>query len=455
MAKVVIIGAGLTGLSAAYHLEQRGFTDYKLFEKESDVGGLCRSVYQDGFTFDYTGHLLHASDDYFRELLGNVVGLGNFNAITRRSFIYSHDTYTNYPYQVNLYGLPTDVIVDCIEGYAQRPITTKAPKNFYEWAHVNFGAGIAKHFFYPYQEKIFAYDLKQISTSWMGRFVPSTSLKQMIEGAIKPPVEQTIGYNANFYYPKHGGIQFWIEQLAHAISQEIYTDCTVTQVNVKDKYVTFANGHREYYETLISTMPLDILLNMTKDASHTNLQKVAQKLDCNSVINLNWGFNRPDISDKHWIYFPEEQYPFYRIGFPHNFADGMAPQGCSSLYAEFAHVKKSPAYVQDMLGQTRTQLKKLLRVSDAEITTEAVLNIQHAYVLYTPWREKNLGKLHKRLNEFDIHSVGRYGEWKYASMQEAVLDGKKIAEHITILPAQKTFYQEPLIQQPNRAKELQ
>lgn len=455
MAKVVIIGAGLTGLSAAYHLEQRGFTDYKLFEKESDVGGLCRSVYQDGFTFDYTGHLLHASDDYFRELLGNVVGLNNFNSIVRRSYIYSHDTYTNYPYQVNLFGLPTEVIVDCIQGYAERPYTTKKPKNFYEWAHVNFGAGIAKHFFYPYQSKIFAYDLKQISTSWMGRFVPNTSLKQMIEGAIKAPEAQSIGYNANFYYPKHGGIQFWIEQLAHAVSQEMYTEFTVTHINVKEKYVDFANGHREYYETLITSMPLDIMLKNLKDAPDTNFQKAADKLDCNSVINLNWGFNRPDISEKHWIYFPEDQYPFYRIGFPHNFAEGMAPQGCSSLYAEFAHVKKSARYVQQKLQATRDQIKKVFKVSNNEIATEAVLNISHAYVLYTPWREKNLAKLHKRLQEHDIHSVGRYGEWKYSSMQEAVLDGKKVAEQVTILPAQKTFYQGIPMQKKSGIKELQ
>ncbi len=74
MAKFVIIGAGLTGLSAAYHLEKKGFTDYALFEKEPSIGGLCRSTVQDGFTFDFTGHLLHTSDTYFRSLLTELVG---------------------------------------------------------------------------------------------------------------------------------------------------------------------------------------------------------------------------------------------------------------------------------------------------------------------------------------------------------------------------------------------
>lgn len=454
MAKVVIIGAGLTGLSTAYHLEQRGFTDYKLFEKESEVGGLCRSVYQDSFTFDYTGHLLHASDDYFRELLGNIVGLNNFNSIIRRSFIWSHDTYTHYPYQVNLFGLPTDVIVECIEGYAQRTQSTKKAKSFHEWALNTFGAGIAKHFFFPFQSKIFAYNIKKISPTWMGRFVPSTSLKQMIEGAIKVPDDQAIGYNAHFFYPKYGGIQSWIEQLAYAISQEIYTDCEVTEVNLKEKYVAFSNGHQEKYETLVTTMPLDILLRSLKEKTNTNLAKAAEKLECNSVVNLNWGINRPNLSHKHWIYYPEHQYPFYRIGFPHNFAEGMAPEGCSSLYAEFSHVGKSKTFVQKQLTATKEAIKKLFTINTNDIATEAILYIPHAYVLYTHWREKNIHKLHARLREQDIYSVGRYGEWKYSSMQEAVLDGKKIAEHITILPAQKTFYAELPVQKPQRPKEL-
>ncbi len=120
MAKIVIIGAGLTGLSTAYHFEKKGFSDFSIFEKESEIGGLCRSVQQDGFTFDYTGHLLHTSDTYFRKIIEELVGIENLHTITRRSFIYSHDTFTPYPFQINLQGLPTKVIAECIEGFIKR-----------------------------------------------------------------------------------------------------------------------------------------------------------------------------------------------------------------------------------------------------------------------------------------------------------------------------------------------
>ncbi|MGE4168855.1 MAG: NAD(P)/FAD-dependent oxidoreductase, partial [Candidatus Babeliales bacterium] len=149
MAHIVIIGAGLTGLSAAYHLEKRGYTDYTLFEREETIGGLCRSVVQDGFTFDYTGHLLHINDSYFRSLINNLVGLDQFNTINRKSFIYSHERYTRYPYQVNLFGLPKDVIAECIEGFVARSTSLKKTRTYPEWVDKNFGTGFARHFFLP------------------------------------------------------------------------------------------------------------------------------------------------------------------------------------------------------------------------------------------------------------------------------------------------------------------
>jgi protoporphyrinogen oxidase len=451
MAKVVIIGAGLTGLSAAYHLEKRGFTDYVLFEKEKTVGGLCRSVVQDGFTFDYTGHLLHINDSYFRSLINNLVGIENFNAIHRKSFIYSHERYTRYPYQINLYGLPEATIADCIEGFVNKKTIRKKVRSFPEWVQSNFGAGFARHFFLPYQRKIFAYNLHDITASWTGRFVPQTSLREMIVGALKDKTDDAIGYNAHFYYPKQGGIEYWILKLAQAIAKPIITEYCVQSIDTKNKVVKFTNGHEEPYHVLINTMPLDTLLGMLKEPTTRNFAQARKNLKCNSVVNFNLGVARHDLSEKHWIYFPETEYPFYRIGFPHNFADSMAPQGCSSLYGEFAHIGKSKAFVQRTLKQALAQTKKILGIAEHEIVTEKIMHISHAYVIYNFWREQHLPKVHARLQEHDIYSVGRYGEWKYASMQEGVLDGKKIAEQITILPAKTAYYQEqPIIKEQQK-----
>lgn len=440
MAKIVILGAGPTGLSAAYHLEKKGFFDYKIFEKEETVGGLCRSIQHDGFTFDYTGHLLHIGDTYFKQFIESVVGMHNFNAILRRSFLYSQGVYTRYPYQINLFGLPEETIVECIEGYVSRPVTHRKPRSFHEWVLTHFGKGFGKHFFFPYQKKVLAYDIHNVSASWTGRFVPSTSLKQIIRGAVVDHQETLIGYNAKFFYPKSGGINFWVNKLANHLHSQIHTTFCVSSVNLKEKFVTFSNGHHEPYDHLINTIPLDSFLRLIQEPSSSRLASAADKLLCNRVVNFNLGVAHPNISEKHWIYYPEKQYPFYRLGFYHNFSSSMTPDGCSSLYGEFAHLRTSASMVNRLLKRSLKDVKRLLKIDDHDVVTEKVVHIDHAYVIYDFWRERNLGALHKRLHEYKVHSIGRYGEWKYSSMQEAVLDGKKIADLLVVIPAQQAHH---------------
>ncbi len=437
MAKIVIIGAGLTGLSTAYHLEKKGFYDYAIFEKESSVGGLCRSVHQDGFTFDFTGHLLHINDKYFHNMIEQTVGLEQFNTITRRSFIYSHKTYTRYPFQVNLYGLPPSIITQCIEGFVKRKKSRGKAQSFQEWVLKSFGTGFGRHFFFPYQKKILACDITKLTASWTKNFVPSTSLEQIIQGAITDNHDETIGYNANFFYPKRGGIFFWVEKFAQQIANPIRTNFCVDTVDLHSKTVHFTNGHREPYDILVNTIPLDRLLCCLKDRPSTLFRQARKHLRCNSVINFNLGINRPNLSEKHWIYFPESAYPFYRIGFPHNFSSTMAPPNCSALYGEFSHINKSSAWVNKTLKQALDATKNLLKIDTRDIVTEKVINISHAYVIYDFWREHHLPKLLTRLKEHQIYCVGRYGEWKYASMQDAVLDGKQIANTLCIMPAKQ------------------
>ncbi len=453
MAHIVIIGAGLTGISTAYHLEQQNFSDYLIFEKEATIGGLCGSVQQDGFTFDFTGHLLHASDDYFYGLIRDVVGLDTLNVITRRSYIYSHDTYTEYPYQINLHGLPTSTIAECIEGFVKRHTHIQKPATFMQWVMKNFGPGFAKHFFIPYQRKIFAYDLRKITPSWTGRFVPSTSLPQIIDGVLGHK-SGNVGYNARFLYPKKDGIFSWVKKLADQLRNPIATNMTVERIDIRKKLIYFTNGHVEPYKLLVNTMPLDRLIDTLHETSRTNLKQAKHNLRCNSVINFNLGIKRPNVSDKHWIYFPETKYPFYRMGFWHNFSENMAPAGCSSLYGEFSHIGKSRPWIEQTTQTSLADAQKLFDISDAEILTKKVLNISHAYVIYDAWRDKNLNKIHQRLQEHSIHSVGRYGEWKYSSMQEAVLDGKATAQTLLVRPAQKIIEPKIYIPRTQPQKEI-
>lgn len=428
MARIVIIGAGLTGLTAAYYLEQNGITDYVIFEKEASPGGLCRSVRSKGFTFDYTGHLLHINNRIFHQLLKDLFGSAGLVEHIRNAAIYSHQRYTGYPYQRNLYGLPASVITDCIEGFANRT-TTYNISDYKSWVFHHFGTGFASHFFFPYQQKLFDYPLDQITSRWTDRFVPTTSLRTIIEGALIESQQKSVGYNALFSYPQAGGIDRLIAALIQKLSQPIRYNQPIHYIDDDRKILSTTNGHHEHYEQIITTMPLDQLLTTLHGTATEPLHAAAKKLRCTSVINITLGTTK-SLPDYHWIYYPEDAYPFYRIGFPHKLGSTMAPKNCSSLSIEIAHHYRGSAWQQATIASAIKTVQKLFDIADHQVLTQTIQHLPYAYVLYDQWRDAHVPQIRKTLAKRDIFSTGRYGSWQYNSMQEAVLSGKQIAEQL-------------------------
>lgn len=435
MAQVVIIGAGLTGLSVAYHLEQHGFFDYTIYEKESEVGGLCRSVQHEGYTFDYTGHLIHISNDHFKQLLTDIGFLNECAYIPRNAQVYSHNTYTSYPFQSNLYGLPSSVVAECIEGFITRKKNFRKPTNLHQWILKYFGKGIGKHFLFPYNEKILSYNIKAVDPAWTGRFVPSTSLHSIIEGALYKRDRDGAGYNSYFYYPKQGGISRFPQLLGQCLKKPIVKNHEVTSVDLKRKKIQFLNGTSTQYDYLITSMPLAHFLTTMRESTSTTFSSAASYLHCNSVLNINIGIKKPQVSDFHWLYFPEKKFPFYRVGCWTNFTKSAAPHNHSSLYCELSYMPGtlSSSTLTKRVNRSIDLLSKLFSFSHHDIDTIKNLTLEHAYVIYTQGRKKKLSKLLEELKTHSIVSAGRFGEWKYSSMQEAILDGKKVAgEYMTL-----------------------
>ncbi len=428
MADIIILGAGLTGLSAAHHLDAHGI-EYRIFEKSDRAGGLLKSVKTAGYTFDHTGHFLHVNDDGFKSFLNQTIGLSSFDIIQRRSAIFSHNALTEYPFQMNLHGLPTAVIAECIEGFVKRRTRIKNPQTFYDWVLKHFGQGFGKHFFFSYNKKILSYDLKKVHPAWTGRFVPSTTLENIIEGCFAKNPATGVGYNSSFYYPKQGGIESIIVSIAEKISRPINTFHEVCAIDPVNKIVSFSNGHQEHYKTLISTLPLTNLLAIIKAPADTNFSPAKDRLIHNTVVNVNMGFNRQLSLDKHWVYFPESAFPFYRLGFWHNVSSSLVPAHHSAVYGEFSFIptRSTPDQVKRAVDQAVSKTLTFLDLSEQHKTVQKVLQLDHAYVIYDTWREKNLQSLLDRLQTMNIHSIGRYGAWKYSSMQEAYQDGKNVA----------------------------
>ena len=253
-AKIVIIGGGLAGLSAGHHLAEY---DPVVFEKEGAIGGLCRSFTQDGFTFDCTGHLIHLKNAYTKELVARLLP-DAFNSHERLAAIYSKSTTTPYPFQANTYGLPPEVIRDCVVGFVESMHHRNGgPKNFHDWVLQTFGSGIAKHFMLPYNEKFWKQDLSTITSDWVSWSIPKPTLDEVVNGALGL-TNKGMGYNPKFIYPKSGGIDCLPQALARSI-KNVHAGETVQSIDAKKKYVRLASGREEPYDFLVSTLPLPTL----------------------------------------------------------------------------------------------------------------------------------------------------------------------------------------------------
>ncbi len=429
MKKVVIIGGGLAGLSAGHHLAE---FDPVVFEKEEALGGLCRSFTQDGFTFDCTGHLIHLKNPYTKDLVARILP-DAFNAHERLAAIYSKSTTTPYPFQANTYGLPPEVVKECILGFVEslKAGANGGPKNFHDWTLQTFGAGIAKHFMLPYNEKFWKQDLRTITSDWVSWSIPKPKLEEVVNGALGL-TNKGMGYNPKFIYPKTGGIDCLPRALAKPV-RRIFRNEHVVSVDPKKNVVHLSSGREESYDYLISTLPLPSIFGMLKDTPDS-LRIDARKLRAISVLNINLGIDRPKIHDQHWLYFPEDEFIFSRVGFPMNFSDAVAPAGASSMYIEITHQPGRQLNIEEATAKSIEGLEKcgILRKGD-RLLTRVVLDIQHAYVVFDEHRQKCLQGLLDYLESRRIFSAGRYGKWDYYSMEDSILSGKDAAGRILSL----------------------
>ena len=504
---VVVIGAGPTGLSAAYHLGE----DALLLEANATVGGWCRSHVDNGFTFDWAGHIMFSNDPYVHEMYELLLG-DNVHWQNREAWIYSKSVYTRYPFQGSLYGLPAEVIKECIVGAiesrfgglsktpdtkpaaapssngaasrfaplangnghangtvpriaaacslvaspdpkdagvsdccgdgvaestipkAERngtPTASGEPKNFEEFIYKVWGAGIARHFAIPYNEKIWAVPLADMETSWLGGRVPMPDLAEMIEGALtqKP---KAMGPNARFGYPLRGGFQALMNGFLPHLKGELHLDARVASVSVLRRVVTLRDGSEFPYEQLVSTMPLPALIRALGDEAPDDVKRAAAGLRHTSVRCVNIGVGRENLTDKHWIYYPEETV-FHRIFVQGNASPHCNPPGGFGLTCEITYGPLKPLSCDgpDLVRRCIDDCIKvgILRAGDPILAANQV-DMPCAYVVYDHARPKNVALIRAFLDRHDIHLAGRYSEWEYYNSDHAFLAGKKVAEAV-------------------------
>jgi protoporphyrinogen oxidase len=426
--KVVILGGGLSGLSAAWHLQKKGIA-CSLFEKENSTGGLCRSKQSNGFTFDSCGHLLHFKHRYAFGLVKRLLS-GNLVEHKKSAWIFSHKTFTRYPFQVNLYGLPQPVVKECLLEFIKARFNGKNSfrndPSFLDWINQTLGKGIARHFMVPYNSKFWTIPPSKITCEWFDGFIPVPSLKEVIEGTIGT-TNRIFGYNARFWYPAKGGIGELTRAFSSGI-KNISLGEEAQSIDLAGKTVHFSGGNSVKFDFLISTIPLPEFLRLAGRLPKKIASSLKQ-LKHNSIFNLNLGIDRQGLSGKHWVYFPEKKYPFFRAGFFSSFSRGLCPPGTSSLYIEASYSEDKPIDKDDIEQRLINGMFEcgILRPSDRILARE-VNDIKYGYIIYDRNRCSALKQIKGFLKEKGVFCLGRYGGWEYFSMEDAILEGRKICE---------------------------
>ena len=425
---ILIVGGGLAGMSTAYHLGQ---TPHLVLEGAADAGGLCRSREIDGFIFDYTGHLLHMKDPrviaWVEELLPDT-----FEVVERDARIRSRGVTLPFPFQGNLYGLPKEVVADCLVGFAESlstPIPDDPQVSFEEWSLAVFGRGISDAFMLPYNCKLFCRPPAEMTADWVSWAVPKPTLEELVRGAIGLE-NRGMGYNSTFRYPRSGGIDVLPKAVARQV-ESIRFNAQVVDVDLKTRTVGLADGERLQWDQLVVTSPLPHFLQMTHGGPR-DYSEDGKRLDWSVVACLNLGVDRAGLADgAQWLYFPDDDAPFYRVGFPSNFSSGVAPPGTSSMYIEFG-LRRDQTFDKQTLGQQALDCLRregILQDEDTILVQDWVV-INPGYTIFDCDRQDVIERVMPEFEEQGVHFIGRYGAWTYSYMERALLDGLEIAEKI-------------------------
>ncbi|MFQ5721357.1 MAG: protoporphyrinogen/coproporphyrinogen oxidase, partial [Candidatus Aminicenantales bacterium] len=279
-----------------------------------------------------------------------------------------------------------------------------------------------------FNQKQWATPLQEMTTDWMGKYIPRPSLAEVLEGSLKMS-ERCLGINANFIYPLKGGIQAIFNSFLPQV-ENLHLNSEVTSISLKNKSFQVNGQSEQGYQQLISTLPLPELIKII-DPLPPEIKAAAAKLRWTSLYIVNIGVDRPSLSDKHRVYYPEEDFIFHKLGYYQNQSPYMVPPGKSAVSAEISFSAHRPLNKETLVERTIEDLKKaqVLLPGDKIILTH-ILTLPYAYAIYNHQRQQAVSQIKNFLAKHDIYVCGRYAQWEYQNMEQNILAGQAMAERL-------------------------
>ncbi len=444
--RILILGGGLTGLSAGYLLTREGF-GVKVFESDSSVGGLSKTIVHDGFRFDLGGHRFFTGNrrvnDFVRDLMGD-----ELISVPRKSKIYLRDRYFDYPLKpLNaLFGLGVPATTKIICDYGAERLKRIARKtdivSLEDWVVGNFGRTMFNFYFKEYSEKVWGIGCRRISADWVAQRIRGLSLAKAIKNAFFRLNGKALPTLADrFFYPEQG-IGRISDRLREEIetANEVITGARVERISHSGSMIegitVNRGGNPEAIggEEFISSMPITSLVRMLHPEAPARAREAADKLRFRDLVVVAVMVNRSRVTDQTWIYIPERSIPFGRIHEPTNWSAKMAPEGKTLLVAEFFSFKEDRIWNrtdEELIGITVKNLVDLGFVKRDEVIDGVVLRVPKAYPLFEVGYREACGELYEYLRGFkNLHIAGRGGMFRYYNMDHAIESGLATAERI-------------------------
>ena len=443
--RIVIIGAGPTGLGAAYRLKEIGYKNWAIFEKEDHVGGLSASVRDpEGFVWDKGGHVIFSHYKYFDDLMTRFLG-NNYVEHERKAYIYCMDRWVPYPFQNNIRHLPKEALSECLAGLINARKEKTSSCNFKEWILNTFGDGIAKYFMIPQNSKTWAHPLEGMSKDWIADRISIIDVKRILENISHNRDDVSWGPNNKFKFPLHGGTGGLFERFQPLVSENLFLNKKVVKLDIDKKKCFFEDGTTDEYEILINTSPLDQLIAASGQGGK-QIEDAASSLRHSGSLIVGVGLKGKCPSTKCWMYFPGKQFPFYRVTYFSNYSENNVPDSrkywsllCEVAYSEHKSVDKGTVIDSVISGLLAANL--ISKNDEDTIVSRYLMDLEYAYPTPTLGRDKTLETIMKFLTDKDIYSKGRFGSWRYeiGNMDHSVMQGVKTVDSITSYKEEAAF----------------
>ena len=443
---VVILGAGPTGLGAARRLTEIGEVGVQVFDENSHAGGLASSfVDGHGFTWDIGGHVQFSHYRYFDDLMNELLGDAWLEHI-RESWVWMRNRFIPYPLQNNIHLLPRDEFQQCLSGLINSMKHGPAPLgNFHDWIDASFGQGLAEIFLLPYNFKVWAHPPASMSYDWVGERVASVDLMRVISNALDGKEDKSWGPNNRFRFPLRGGTgEIW-RTLASRLPEGVFQpNHRCVRIETAKHTVHFEDGSHEKYDRLISTIPLDVLISLSDiEALKTCIERFRYSTVHVVGIGLK-GAPPPHLKTKCWIYFPEDNCPFYRATVFSNYSPNNVPD-ISRFWSLMVEVSESPYKPVQRSGLLDSVIAGLIATKLIESPNDVASVWMHSacYGYPTPFlgRDLLIEPILAELETANIYSRGRFGGWKYeiSNQDHSLMQGVELVNRLALGVPEVTY----------------